>query len=331
MLVAAWLRAWARRMAKTTCVRLLRGVLLSTSLAVPWILHLRMSRRFHRGFLVWSLGGLGSCSPGRQLARLRSRNATEIDVSEVYFRSDVVSCLNTPVFRIGLRALCFRLDPSLIVLVQRSDLPAFDASGDCMSGPHSSSLPAAMLSPLRSALWRCRLRHVGAVARCRLRALPDSLEFVHVVTASNRVVNVFVHDPRKPVLSTLEELVPGARWRRVEGPGSAQAMWDLVGDHFVRGPEPCPGSRGDLDGSQGLLDARRLLGSDWSRPQDVHDVQLVELWAGKGRVSGVIAALGFQAVRVGYAWGKDFLRLAHRRDVDGLLQRAQCLSSRGLR
>ena len=113
MLVAPWLRAWARRMAKTTCVRLLRGGLLSTSLAVPLIRHLRMSRRFHRGFLVWSLGGLGSCSPGRQLARLRSRNATEIDVSEVYFRSDVVSCLNTPVFRIGLRALCFRLDPSL--------------------------------------------------------------------------------------------------------------------------------------------------------------------------------------------------------------------------
>ena len=52
-------------------------------------------------------------------------------------------------------------------------------------------------------------------------------------------------------------------------------------------------------------------------------MQLVELWAGKGRVSGVVAALGFQAVRVGYALGQDFLRSAHRRDVDGLLHRAQ--------
>ena len=86
-------------------------------------------------------------------------------------------------------------------------------------------------------------------------------------------------------------------------------MWDLVGDHFVRSPDPCPGSRGDLDSSQGLLDARGLLGSNGSRLQDVHDVQLVEVWAGKGRASGVVAALGFQAVRVGYAWGSGFLAL----------------------
>ena len=145
-----------------------------------------------------------------------------------------------------------------------------------------------------------------------------------MVTNSNqRVADVFVHDPRKPVLSTLEDLVPGASWRRVVGPGSAQAMRDFVGNHFVRGAEPCPGTRGDLDEGQGLLAARRLLAGDGSRPQDVEDVQLVQLWAGNGRVSGAVAALGGRAVRVGYAHGQDFCRPADRRAVDGLLDRAE--------
>ena len=147
----------------------------------------------------------------------------------------------------------------------------------------------------------------------------NSFDFVHAVFAKRRAIEVFVYHSGKVVESTLVELVPGAVWRTVCGPGMAVRMWDHSGAHFVRGSEPCPGARLDLDDPARLLDARQFLARKGSRPR----LRLVELWAGKGRVSGAVAAQGRTAMKVGYAWGQDFSRLEHRRDVHSLLDRSK--------
>ena len=180
-----------------------------------------------------------------------------------------------------------------------------------------------MPSPLRSAAWRCWLRRPDAASRRGVAALSD-LAFVHVVR-TDTFVHVFVYDPRKPVLATLEQLLPGARWRALAGPGGAEAMWDLRGTHSVHGRQPESGLRRDPRVDLRLLDSRLLLAGDPSslRRLDRQRPRLVELWAGRGRVSEAVAELGGRAVRLGYRWGQDFARAADRAAIDGLLERGR--------
>ena len=136
--------------------------------------------------------------------------------------------------------------------------------------------------------------------------------------------HVFVYDPRKPVRSSLEELLPGARWRSLPGPGGAEAMWDLRGRHLVHGRQPDSGVRPDPAVARRLLDSRLLLAGDSaSLAQLARGVRVVELWAGRGRVSEAVAELGGRAVRLGYRWGQDFARAVDRAAIDRLVQRAR--------
>ena len=77
-------------------------------------------------------------------------------------------------------------------------------------------------------------------------------------------------------------------------------MWDLAGSHAVHGNEPSPGARVDLGGRRFLLDARLLLAGDVEQNRLAsRGVRLVELYAGRGRVSQVVAERGRRAVRLG--------------------------------
>ena len=77
-------------------------------------------------------------------------------------------------------------------------------------------------------------------------------------------------------------------------------MWDLAGCHLVRGSEPSPGARADLGGGRNLLDARCLLAGDVAQRRSAsRGLHLVELYAGRGRVSQVFAQRGRRAVRIG--------------------------------
>ena len=136
--------------------------------------------------------------------------------------------------------------------------------------------------------------------------------------------HVFVFDARKPVKSSLQALLPGACWRAVAGPGSAEAMWDVRGRHAVHGRQPDSGVRPHPVVARCLLDARLLLAGDSSSLARLDGgVCLVELWAGRGRVSEGVAELGGRAVRVGYRWGQDFSRAADRVAIDSLVDRAR--------
>lgn len=147
---------------------------------------------------------------------------------------------------------------------------------------------------------------------------------MHVVRADAGQVHVFVYDPRKLVRSSLEELLPGARWRALAGPGGAEAMWDLRGRHSVHGEQPDSGVRLDAVAARRLLDPRLLLAGDSSSLVQLdRGVRLVELWAGRGRVSEAVAELGGRAVRLGYRLGQDFTRAADRAAVDGLVERGR--------
>ena len=174
----------------------------------------------------------------------------------------------------------------------------------------------------RSAAWRCSLP--PGASRQGLRALADRFEFVHIVWLPSGVVRVFVYDPVKPARSTLDDALPAGVWRGVCGPGVAHSMWDLGGRHAVHGREPLPGARRDLDVSGCLLDSRLLLSGDAGAVRLARGgVGLVELWAGRGRVSHAVAERGHRAVRVGYAWGQDFFRAADRDAVSRLVDRCR--------
>ena len=129
---------------------------------------------------------------------------------------------------------------------------------------------------------------------------------MHVVRTDAGQVHVFVYDPRKLVRLSLEELLPGARWRALAGPGGAEAMWDLRGRHSVHGEQPDSGVRLDAVAARRLLDPRLLLAGDSSSLVLLdRGLRLVELWAGRGRVSEAVAELGGRAVRLGYRWAKS--------------------------
>ena len=148
-----------------------------------------------------------------------------------------------------------------------------------------------MPSLLRSAAWRCRLLRLDNRSRRGLSHLRLLCDFGHVVYAEAGVVHVFVYRVSK---------------------------LDLRGRHEVWGVEPDPGVRLDPAVAGRLLDARALLAGD--RAALVNGgLQVVELWAGRGRVSQAVAAAGGRAVRVGYRWGQDFSRAAVRSDVDDLV------------
>ena len=109
-----------------------------------------------------------------------------------------------------------------------------------------------------------------------------------------------MQDPRKLALSFFVQLVPGGAWRPGGGPGGASSFRDLGGRHSVRGLEPSPGSRLDLLLPRYLLDARLVLAGDASANRSVsRGVRLVELWAGKGRVSQLVSERRRRAIRVG--------------------------------
>jgi len=168
---------------------------------------------------------------------------------------------------------------------------------------------------------------LGAADLRRVRRLRERFDFVHLVQTDAGVVYFFAYDPRKPVQSTLSELVPGGRWRVVTGPGEAQITWDLRGHHLLHGEEPRPGARLALDRSAHLLDARRLLAGDASSILALDKgVELVEFWAGRGRVSVAVSRLGRRAVRLEYAHGHDFGRAGDCRDVERLVDRERVLA-----
>ena len=178
-----------------------------------------------------------------------------------------------------------------------------------------------MPSLLRSAAWRCRLLRPGNRSRRGLSDLRLLCDFGHVVYAETGVVHIFVYRVGKLVHSTLVAGVAGVRWRPVAGPAGSESMWDLRGRHEVWGVEPDPGVRLDPAVAGRLLDARALLAGD--RESLVNGgLRVVELWAGRGRVSQAVAAAGGRAVRVGYRWGQDFSRAAVRSDVDDLVDAA---------
>lgn len=181
-----------------------------------------------------------------------------------------------------------------------------------------------MPSLLRSAAWRCRLRRLDAGSRRGVVALSETFGFVHVVRTDAGFVHVFVYDSRKPVLSSLEEVLPGARWRALAGPGGAEAMWDLRGRHSVHGRPPDSGLRVEPAVARRLLDSRLLLAGDSSGLAQLdRGVRIAELWAGRGRVTEAVAELGGRGVRFGYRWGQDFSRAAVRAGIDGLVDRAR--------
>lgn len=181
----------------------------------------------------------------------------------------------------------------------------------------------AMPSLLRSAAWRCRLRRLDAGSRRGVAALSRTFVFVHVVHTDAGPVHVFVYDHRKVVRSALEELLPGARWRPLAGPGGAEVMWDLRGRHSVHGRPPDSGLRVDPAVARRLLDSRLLLAGDSSSLEQLdRGVRIAELWAGRGRVSEAVAELGGVAVRFGFRWGQDFSKAAVRAGIDGLVDRA---------
>ena len=158
-----------------------------------------------------------------------------------------------------------------------------------------------MPSLLRSASWRCRLRQLDPRSRRGLQELTEDVEFVHVVRMpATGVVYVFVHDRRKLAKSFFEAFLPAGAWRVGGGPGGASAFWDLGGRHSVYGLEPSPGARVDLQSPAFLVESRLVLAGDASANLAVtRGVRLVELWAGKGRVSQVVSERRCRAIRVG--------------------------------